>query len=54
MTVGKSKETLGQRLAQTVAEGTNINTTECTEHTEWVEPKTFRGGIAPFAGDKKK
>lgn len=44
--------TLGQQLARTIAEGTSIDTTAGTKHTESVEPETFSGSIAPLAGDK--
>lgn len=50
---GRGRETSGQRLAQTVAEVTDINNTTGTDHTKWEEPETFPRYIAPFAGDKK-
>lgn len=52
--MGKVREAPGQRLPCTVAEGTNIDTTVRTGHTERVEPETFPGGIPSFAGDKEE
>lgn len=52
--IGRERETLGQWLARTIAEGTSINITIGTEHTKGVEPETFSGIIAHFTGDKKQ
>lgn len=46
------RETLGQQLTRTLSEGTRIDTTTRTEHTEWVETETITGNIGSFAGDK--
>lgn len=45
---------MGQRPAQRVAEGTSIDTTSDTEHTEWIEPELFLVDIAPFASEKEE
>lgn len=39
--IGRGRETLEQRLTQTIPEGTIIETTAGTEHIEWIEPNTF-------------
>lgn len=52
--IGRGRETLGQRLRPTIAEGTSIDTTAGTEYSDWVEPDTFSGCIATFAGGKEE
>lgn len=51
---GRGRETLKQRVARTIAEDISINTIAGTEHTEWVDPESFLGSIAPFANDKEE
>lgn len=48
------RETPGQRLTWTVAEGMSIDTTAGMEFTEYIELETFPGDVAPFAGDKEE
>lgn len=54
MHVGRGRETLGQRLSRKITEGTSIDTTASTEHTELVELEAFPGSIPDFAVDKKE
>lgn len=53
-TAVRGRETLEQWLVRTVAEGTNIDKTAGTDHTEWIKSETFPGNVAPFACDKEK
>lgn len=50
----QSPTTLEKWLLQTVAEGTDIYTTVDTKHTKWVEPESFPGEVATFAGIKEE
>lgn len=52
--MGRGRETLGQRLARTIADDTSIDTTSDMEHTKQVELETFSGRIDPFAGNKEE
>lgn len=49
-----SKETLGQRLVQTVAKRLNTDTTDGTEQIKWLEPETFPSDKPTFAVHKEE
>lgn len=49
----RAQKTLKPRLCWTIMEGSGIDTTLGTEHTEWVEPEAFRGSIGPFASHRE-
>lgn len=50
----RGQEKLGQCLAQTIVEGTGIDSGAGMNHTESVVTETFSGSIAPFASDKEE
>lgn len=52
--IWKKRETLGERLARTVAEGADIDSSTGIEYTVSVEPETFPVNVTRFAADKEE